>query len=400
MLACGGSASAAAAEREPRVVGGTETTIEQWPWQVAIADPNASGDGFDRQFCGGSLVAPNLVITAAHCVYDTGDLIGLTCLPLLEGFNFPPSDFSVIAGRTTLSSSAGDEVPVEEIYYFVDDGAGNPEAEAQTDPGQGDALFDCDTLEWDVVFLELDSSVGTPAAPIHIAGADEAAIWAPGKDAFVTGWGTTSEGGSKSDTLRFAQIEIIDDGTCGSPGVYGSDFYPETMVCAGVLEGGKDTCQGDSGGPLVVPIAGGARLVGDTSWGEGCARPNKPGVYGRLADDPIRSALEQSILDLFGIDVTGSGAGADVTPPETTITKHPRKRSRKRKARFKFIADEPATFECRIDKRAFKPCSSPFKKRVSRKNHRFRVRAIDASGNVDPSPALFKWKVKKKRKRR
>ena len=389
---------AGAQEREPRVVGGDATTIEQWPWQVAIATPPDGGSGFERQFCGGSLVAPTIVVTAAHCVYDFGDggiNLSPTCLEPLAGFNLPASDFSVIAGRTRLSSSAGAEIPVAEVYYFESDRS----AQAQS-TGDGDGLFDCNTFEWDVVFLELGSAAPPPAQPILIAGADERDTWAPGRPAVVTGWGATSESGSGSDTLRFADISIIDDATCGRDDVYGDQFFPQVMVCAGVFpEGGSDTCQGDSGGPLVVPIATGAhRLVGDTSFGDGCARPNRPGVYGRLADDPIRSALRQGILGVAGVDVVGSSAAPPAAnPPDTRITKRPKRRSTRRKARFKFEADEAAIFECHFDRREFKPCESPLTRRVKAGRHRFRVRAIDSEGHVDETPATYRWTVKRRR---
>jgi trypsin len=300
---------ASAAEVEPRVVGGQTTTIAEWPWQVALADHQdlepGTQNGFERQFCGGSLVAPTIVVTAAHCVY---------------GFSQPndfddPGSVSVIAGRTTLSTSVGQELDVDEIWYFVDDGAGGAELEGQAQSPNGNELFDDSTLDWDTAFLQLASSAASPAVPIKIAGPDEAPTWAPGQPAFITGWGATSSGGSGVDTLREAQIEMISDTACASGSVYGSEFFPETMVCAGFLSGGVDTCQGDSGGPLVVPLLGGGfRLVGSTSWGIGCALPNKPGVYGRIADDPMRSALAAGIQTVAGVNVLGSG-GQPVSPP-------------------------------------------------------------------------------------
>jgi len=86
---------------------------------------------------------------------------------------------------------------------------------------------------------------------------------------------------------------------------------------------------------------------------------------------------------------------ADTDPPQTTITKHPRKRSTKRKAKLRFSSDEPnSTFECRFDRRAFKPCASPRKyKHLEFERHRFAVRAADAAGNVDPSPAKARFRV-------
>ena len=89
-----------------------------------------------------------------------------------------------------------------------------------------------------------------------------------------------------------------------------------------------------------------------------------------------------------------SGACADVDPPETTITKHPKKSSSSRRAKFRFGADEPgSTFECRLDKRPFKPCLSPFKRTVALGRHNFRVRSTDAAGNRDPTAAKFAWTV-------
>jgi hypothetical protein len=387
-----GAPAAASAKAEPRIVGGAPTTIEEWPWQVALAlDPSFGGNASDRQICGGSLITQTIVVTAAHCVYTFTDPNGAVCLPT-DGFNYPPGDYSVVAGRTTLSGSGGEEVAVREIYYF-DAGPSGPQAEAQT-TGDGQGLFSCGTNEWDVVLLELASAPGPPARPIDIAGAGERDLWQAGRRAYVTGWGATSEGGFGSDTLQVAPVSIIGDDVCGSPGVYGSSFVPETMLCAGELAGGRDTCQGDSGGPLVVPTNGGEfRLVGDTSFGDGCARPNRPGVYGRVAADPIRSA----ILSVAGAGAAGSG-GQPPKPPETTITAAPKERVVTRRnpkgARFAFQADEPANFLCRIDRAAPAPCSSPFRAEVGPGKHTFRVTAFDAEGGADPSPATHRWKVR------
>jgi hypothetical protein len=87
----------------------------------------------------------------------------------------------------------------------------------------------------------------------------------------------------------------------------------------------------------------------------------------------------------------------DTDPPETTITKKPKKKTTKRKAKFGFTSDEAgSTFECKIDKKSFKPCASPKKYKVKPGRHRFQVRATDESGNTDPTPAKRKWKVVEK----
>jgi Ca2+-binding RTX toxin-like protein len=282
---------------QPRIVGGNTTTIAEWPWQAALTLNPAiySGNGFDRQRCGGSLVAPTIIVTAAHCVHRSGNTF------------YPASTFASITGRTTLSnSSQGQEIAWSNLYIFVD-GSGNP-------------LFDRQTFDWDVVFAQLSSpSPSSNSTPIQIAGANEAAFWAPGNEnAWATGWGTISSGGSRSDTLREVNIDRIADSTCGAASSYGSSFHPETMVCVGEMAGGQDTCQGDSGGPLVTPIGAGAfRLIGDTSWGNGCGLPNLPGIYGRVAENPMCSALQSGIQSVVGVNVVGSGGclGAGAAPP-------------------------------------------------------------------------------------
>jgi Trypsin len=399
------TALAAPSEAGQRVVGGAPTTIQQFPWQVAVADSQAAApgeNGFQRQFCGGTLVAPTIVISAAHCFND----------PDGNDFPFPAEDFAVFTGRTVLSSSEGQEIDVAEIYFF--EGTTNaPVLEDQsTDAESADNLYNAQTNEWDAVFVRLESASST-GLPIKIAGPGEEPTWSPGRPALISGWGNLSASRAKPragrgnfpDQLHGATIGILSDPDCG-PGHYpgpGSAliYIPQTMLCAGVTSGGVDTCQGDSGGPLVVPVeggnraVGGVRLVGDTSFGEGCARPGLPGIYGRLAADPMRSAFRAGIQQIAGVDVVGAGA-QPLAAPQTRITRHPKKKGTKRRAKFKFKANEPASFKCKLDKKAFKPCSSPFRKKVGRKKHKFRVRATDAAGNVDPTPAKFSWRVRNK----
>jgi secreted trypsin-like serine protease len=260
------------------ILGGSPTTIQRWPWQVGIADSPtvARGDGYRRQFCGGSLVAPTVVITAAHCVYGTR-----------TGFK-PPQRFTAITGRSSLSSNGGQEIPVAQFYVPVD--------------GNGRPLYDEGSTRWDVVVAELASSSSSPT--IKVAGADERALWAPRRRVFATGWGQIGEMGPFPDRLRAVSMRMISDASCRSR--YGRKFERETMVCA--YRRGHDTCGGDSGGPLVAPMAGGGfRLVGDTSFGIGpCGKT--PGVYGRLAEDPIRGFVRGAALQISGVDIVGSGA--------------------------------------------------------------------------------------------
>jgi len=137
---------------------------------------------------------------------------------------------------------------------------------------------------YDISLLELATNSTT--APARVVGAGGGSLWSPGTLETIVGFGTTSEGGDTPDTLQQAQVPVTTDATCA--GAY-SDFDPVTMLCAGFPQGGVDTCQGDSGGPLFGRDAAGAlKVVGATSFGEGCARAGKPGVYARVGDTTLR----------------------------------------------------------------------------------------------------------------
>src|SRR5512139_1229599 len=98
VLALAIASTAHAQSLEPRIVGGSPTTIEQYPWQAAVVyDPaKVSGNPFQRQFCGGSLVTPYIVLTAGHCVYDTDPQ---------NNSSLDPDDVDVVLGQTTLSTA-------------------------------------------------------------------------------------------------------------------------------------------------------------------------------------------------------------------------------------------------------------------------------------------------------
>jgi hypothetical protein len=359
-------------EISPHIVGGSPTTVADWPWQAAITLNPAmfSGSGLQRQFCGGSLVAPTLVVTAAHCMFDfaTNSFTSAT-------------RYAAITGRTQLSSSEGQEIPFAS-YQFFTDASGNP-------------LFNPATLDFDVVLVQLSSP--SSASPILLAGPDETATWERGRDAYVSGWGSTTSEGGRSDVLHAAQVGIIGDSTCGSSASYGGDFDPQFMVCAGRMAGGVDTCFGDSGGPLVVPtLGGGFRLVGDTSFGPlGCGVPFLPGIYGRIADDPMRSALQNGALMATGENIVGSGAQpAPQSAPQTDIISGPSKKTQHKKARFVFLSSKDgASFTCKLDNKAPVQCSSPQSFKAKRKGkHKLKVTATIFEV-TEPTPAKYSWKV-------
>ncbi|HYH89822.1 MAG TPA: serine protease [Solirubrobacteraceae bacterium] len=137
---------------------------------------------------------------------------------------------------------------------------------------------------YDISLLKLARN--SSKAPTRVVGAAGASLWAAGTLEEIVGFGTTEEGGDTPDTLQKAKVPITTDAYCA--GAY-SDFDANSMVCAGYPQGGTDTCQGDSGGPMFGRDAGGAlKVVGATSFGEGCARPGKPGVYARVGGAELR----------------------------------------------------------------------------------------------------------------
>ncbi|MEV5348842.1 S1 family peptidase [Streptomyces achromogenes] len=224
-------ASPTASAAPQPIVGGTTTTTTAYPFMMQITDAS------QNQFCGGTLVSPTKVVTAAHC------MVGETT-----------SSVRVVGGRTYLNGTNGTVSRVSRIWI-------NPD---YTDATNGD----------DVAVLTLSTSM--PYTTAKYVTSSQTSVYAAGTSARILGWGTTSENGSSSNQLRTATVPIVSDSSCRTS--YGSDFVQSDMVCAGYSSGGVDTCQGDSGGPLLI----GGVLAGITSWGEGCAEAGYPGVYTRL----------------------------------------------------------------------------------------------------------------------
>ena len=332
---------------QPKIVGGATASVSTYPWQAAvvISPGKASGNAHNRQFCGGSLLTSRIVITAGHCVANTDpDCTSLCTSETPVCLNLPsatedgtceldPNDVDVVLGRSTLSAgSPTDEYPVSGVV-LRSNYDGNY---------QGDGV-----PRYDVAYLVLSSASGE--TPIKVAGTDETALWDSGSTAEISGWGSTSEFSNTVDTLRAATVGVIPDSTCASPSVYGSDFDPATMLCAGSLSGATDSCFGDSGGPLEAPLQGGGyRLIGITGWGYGCGRANAPGVYTRVAGPTMRSLVASDVSSIdsaYGLPVEGifggggqpRGAAASTTAPTAptarALQKCKRARSRKKRRR-------------------------------------------------------------------
>ncbi|MFL5846193.1 MAG: S1 family peptidase [Solirubrobacteraceae bacterium] len=240
------------------IVAGTDVPAGQYTNVAEIVIAQALG-------CTGTLIAPDYVMTAGHCASLTGEVIAQ---PIAT---FPAAAYDVRLG----SNKSG-----QGTKYAVSDLVVEPQYLAR----QG----------YDVTLLHLATPV-TGIAPTPIAGPSDRGIWQPGDVQTIVGWGTTSSGGDAPDTLQKANVPIVSDAACEA--AYGSEslgltgysgFESTSQVCAG--DGVHDTCQGDSGGPMFATgVSGALRLTGATSYGQGCADPDYPGVYARVADATLRT---------------------------------------------------------------------------------------------------------------
>lgn len=228
------------------IVGGQSTTITTHPWQISLQS------SFGGHFCGGSVIDPGWVLTAAHCV---------------EGSS--ASSLRVVAGITRLSQTGSAQVrSVSQIIRYP--GYVTPES------GRDAALLKLSS--------PLDLSGASVRAIPLVSQADEAGgLTDAGVSASVSGWGSLSSGGSSPDTLQAVTLPLVSQAQAQS--AYSGTNITADQIGAGVLGvGGKDSCQGDSGGPLTVSDGGsGRKLAGIVSWGFGCADPRYPGLYARVA---------------------------------------------------------------------------------------------------------------------
>lgn len=216
-----------------KIVGGVEAQKGEFPFQVSLQSSSGS------HFCGGSLIKKNWVLTAAHCVQGS-------------------STMKVVVGLHDQSDKSGTET------FSTKKIVAHPQ-------------FNRSTLDYDYALIQLngDSKFRTIDLNTIEANAPDM-VW-------TAGWGTTSEGSyTLPKILHKVEVPLVSQEDCNSSTAYSGDIT-DRMICAGFAEGGKDSCQGDSGGPLFVQeTSGDFKLIGIVSWGEGCARPNKYGVYSKV----------------------------------------------------------------------------------------------------------------------
>ncbi|XP_030622033.1 ST14 transmembrane serine protease matriptase a [Chanos chanos] len=241
-----------------RIVGGQNAMEGEFPWQVSLHIKNSA------HVCGASIISNKWLVTAAHCVQD--------------------------AGQHKLS-----QANAWDVYLGLHSQKVKTKAEKRglkrivPHPQYNDFTFD-----FDIALMELDRPVdfSDTISPVCMPAATH--VFPAGKSVTITGWGATREGGYGADVLQKADVRIINTTVCNT--LMGGQITSR-MLCAGVLSGGVDACQGDSGGPLSSKADVGNRmfLAGVVSWGDGCARRNKPGIYTKV------TKLRSWIKDITGV---------------------------------------------------------------------------------------------------
>lgn len=232
----------------PTIIGGKEAAKNGYPWSVALFRLEAA-DSIRGQFCGGTLIAPKWVLTAAHCT-----LSGSTPRA--------PQAISVLIGSNSLTDGRGTHFRVSQIIRHPH--------------------YDRAAATSDVALLRLEKAAANPVVEL---GDSQNLSAAAARDAIVIGWGKT-ETGSRSDRLMQVNVPLVAREECQSAYDLHGYAINSSMICAGFPEGGKDACNGDSGSPLLAPLRRDAlgqvtkwTQIGVVSWGKGCAQANAYGVY-------------------------------------------------------------------------------------------------------------------------
>ena len=253
------------AAQETRIVGGAPILLDQAPSIVALLRSGtleSTGSALQAQFCAGTLISETFVITAAHCVVSRNNSVAA------------PGDQVVLPNTFDLNNPGANPVAVAEVIVHEN--------------------YVSSANSFDIALLRLATPVNFPAIELI----DPANELFTEEDVAIAGWGTRQfvqdpnalpgigQSVNFPNALEGARVIAIETEVCNAT----PDLFPlltgridETMVCAGLIEGGVDSCQGDSGGPLYRISDGNFVLAGITSWGIGCGLPSLPGVYSNVA---------------------------------------------------------------------------------------------------------------------
>uniref|UniRef100_A0A8C7CES6 ST14 transmembrane serine protease matriptase n=1 Tax=Oncorhynchus kisutch TaxID=8019 RepID=A0A8C7CES6_ONCKI len=226
-----------------RIVGGENAQLGEWPWQVSLHFQTRG------HVCGASIISNRWLLSAAHC------------FKTISPENHVASNWQTYSGMQDQYKQ--DTVQRSSVKTII------------THPDYNQMTYD-----YDIALLELSQPLEFTNTIHPICLPARSHLFPAGMSCWVTGWGTLREGGSIARLLQKAEVKIINDTVCN---VVTEGQVTSRMLCSGFLSGGVDACQGDSGGPLVCFEESGMWFqAGIVSWGEGCARRNKPGVYSRV----------------------------------------------------------------------------------------------------------------------
>ncbi|KAK4020473.1 hypothetical protein OUZ56_002447 [Daphnia magna] len=235
-----------------RIVGGVEVVPNSLPFQVSLQRRSLAGTY--SQSCGGSILDELTILDAAHCI---------------AGANI--DNLRIVAGEHSLSVDSG----LEQNRLI---------SRTATHPRYNSATYEDDIS---LLFLDAPLDLSVPSAKAIALPPPTSELDPPaGLIITVSGWGTTSSGGSISDVLRAVDIPVVSDADCDAAygGTASAPAVFPSMMCAGdTTNGGIDSCQGDSGGPLFTGTGADAVQHGIVSWGQGCAFARFPGVYTQVS---------------------------------------------------------------------------------------------------------------------
>lgn len=251
----------------PKVIGGTPVSPEnKYPWMV-------SQQWYGGNFCGGTLIDKEWVLTAAHC------WVSEIAQPPYYAVIMPTAEQMVLGEYDITSVSSHEQsIAVSEVYIHPD--------------------FDPEYLKYDVALLKL----ATPATlndyvqTINLTNSTYNNNVLSNFNGIIAGWGMNDYvAGTYPDVMYEASVDFLSDSACS---YYGASYDPVSMLCAGKIDGSRDTCYGDSGGPVAFEQNGFWRQAGITSWGNECGLANYPGVYARVSAvyDWIQSFINTNLL--------------------------------------------------------------------------------------------------------